>query len=309
MITYTTLDLIAGIKRNSHVPEAQVTFSDADLLAIADMAMRTQISPKISSVREGFWTTTKDYPLENSQSLQNFPIPGLALGNAIVEAKVLVNQNFLPLDRIEINELTSTNFTPRPNYGYYVEDNMLKVLPNGGITGSIRIWYNRMPSQLVLPLACAQINDVTGNVVTVDTLPSTMSTSTELDIVSQTPGFNVVLKDSAPLNIAGNILTFAEVSDQVKVGDYVCLSGQSCVVQCPLEWVEVLVQATTCKIYEAQGYLEKLKAAKVALTEIEANVLSLIGPRQIQKTKYVAGGGGVLGPNFRTWPYNVGRNQ
>lgn len=311
MVTFTTLDLIASIKRVAHVPQGNETFLPADFLALADMAMRTRISPKISSVREGYWTTYKDYPVENSQNTQYFAIPSLALGSAIVEAKIVNDQNFLPLDRIEINELTSVQFTPRPNYGYYVMDNILNLLPNGGITGSLRLWYNRMPSQLVLPTACGQITDInfaTGE-VTVGALPSTFTTSTEMDIVSQSPGFNVILKDSAPTSVVGNVLTFVEVPSRVQIGDWVCLSGQSCVIQAPIEWVECLVQATVVIIYEAQGYLTKRDEADKSLEKMMEGVLSLINPRQIQKTKFIAAGGGVLGPNFRTWPSNVGKNQ
>lgn len=309
MITYTTLDFIAAVKRVSHVPEAQDTFDSADFLALGDMAMRTMVSPKIVSVREGYWTTFIDYEVQNSEGTQEFAIPSLALGSSIVEAKLLVSMNYLPLDRIEINELTSQQFTPRPNYGYYVEDNILKLLPNGGINGQLRLWYNRMPSQLVLPTACGQIESIVGNDVTVTTLPSTFSVDMELDIVSQTPGFNVILKDSKPTAINNNTITFDVVPSRVAVGDYVCLSGQSCVVQSPLEWVEVLVQATVCKIYETQGYLEKLKAARAVLIEMETNVLSLISPRQIQKTKFIQAGGSVLSPNTRNWPWTTGRNQ
>lgn len=307
MITFTTDDLIAAIKRVAHVPEAQETLDSSDFLALADMAMRTHISPKIAGVREGYWTTYKDYELTNSLGPQEFAIPGLALGSALVEVKLLVSENYLPVDRIEINELIASTFTPRPNYGYYVEDNLLKFLPNGGVNGTLRVWYNRMPSQLDSVLDCAQITAITDNEVSVGTVPDTFTTDSELDIVSQTPGFNVSLKDTAPTSIVGTELTFPSLPAQVKVGDYICLSGHSCVVQCPIEWKEVLVQSTVCKIYESQGYLEKLKAAKASLEEIEKNVLSLISPRQIQKGKFIQAGGPVLGVRNVGWPYPIGR--
>lgn len=303
MITYTTDDLVTAVKGLAHVPQAQVTFQPVDLLRLADSAMRTIVSPKIVSVREGYWTTFKDYSLVASTSPLEIPIPSLALGSALIDVKLLVGDIYLPVDRIEISELVSQANSPRSKYGYWVEDNILKFLSNGNTNGTLRLWYNRMPSQLVVTTACGLISGVSGNNVTVSSLPSTFQLGVELDIVSGTPGFNVVLKDSAPTAINTTTLTFSTVSSRVKIGDYVCLSGQSCVVQAPIEWIAVLEQATACKIYESQGYLQKLAAADKTLKEQIANVISLINPRQIQKSKYISAGGQLLGVTGRKRPF------
>jgi hypothetical protein len=308
VITYTTSDLVTAVLGLAHIPEAQTTFQATDILRLADSAMRTLVSPKIVSVREGYWTTYQDYSISTSSDPIDVVIPALALGGAIVEVKLLVNNVYLPVDRLEISELTSTQFTPRPNYGYWIEDNVLKFLGNGGVTGTLRVWYNRMPSQLVQTSACGEITGISSNDVTVSGLPSTFMVGTELDIASAQPGFNVLLKDSAPTGINNSVITFTSVPSRVAVGDWVCLSGQSCVVQCPIEWVSVLEQAAVCKIYEAQGYLQKLAAAKASLKEMTDQVLTLIGPRQIQKTKFMQAGGPVLGVNRRKWPFAVGQD-
>jgi hypothetical protein len=306
MINYTTDDLVAGVKRLSHLPGAQTTFQPTDILALADSAMRTVVSPKLAGVREGYWTTYKDYTITSSSTPIDIAIPSLALGSAIIDAKVLIGNTFLPVDRIEISELVSNQFTPRPNYGYWVEDNVLKFLTNGGVTGTLRLWYNRMASQLVQLTACGQITVISGNDITVASLPSTFQLGVELDIASATPGFNVLMKDTAPTAINNTTLTFASVPSTAKVGDYVCLSGQACVVQCPIEWISVLEQATVCKMYEAQSMFQKLAAADRTLDKMIASTLSLVSPRQIQKTKMIAAGGQLLGASRRKWPFAVG---
>lgn len=309
MVTYTTTDLITGITRTAHIPLANETFQPAALLALSDTCMRTYVSPKVASVRENYWVTYKDFAISQDSSVNSFPIPPLALGGGIVDAKLLQSDYFLPLDRIEVSELYSTQFAPRSNYGYWVEDNLIKLLPNGGVTGDVRVWYQRMPSKLVPTNQCAQIASIAGLDVTVVSLPATFTTSTELDIVSSAPGFNVIKKDSAPTAINNLVLTFDEVPTEVKVGDWVCLQGESCVVQAPLEWVEVLVQAVAVKIYEIQGYLNKMKAASEDLKSMTEAALSLINPRQIEKTKFITAGGGVLGNTGGSWPRLVGRRQ
>lgn len=310
MINYTTLDLITAVQRIAHVPQAQVTFQPADFLALADSAMLTMIAPEIVSVREGYWTTHTDFPITNGTAVNQFAIPSLALGSALIEIKLLIGDTYLPIDRIEISELVSQIFTPRPNFGMWIEDNMINVLPNGGITGSARLWYSRMPSQLVLPTACAQITAISGDTLSIASLPLTFQTTTELDVVSSTPGFNVIVKDTLPLSLASNQIVFptGTVPSRTKVGDYVSLSGQSCVVQCPREWIACLEQATACKIYESQGYLQKLKAAEATFAKMVQKTLSLISPREVQKTKYIPAGGSVLGANRRRRIFPVGKN-
>lgn len=308
MVTYTTTDLLAAIKRVSHVPVADETFLNPALLALSDTEMRTFLSPKLAAVRENYWVTYKDCDLPSASEVNIVEIPSLSLGGGIIDAKLLVSENFLPLDRIEVSELTSTQFAPRPIYGYWIEDNLIKVLPNGGITGTMRVWYQRMPSKLVPTNQCAQVDSISGNDITVVSIPATFTLTTELDIVSAVPGFNVIKKDSAPTAINNLIITFDDVPSRVKVGDWICLSGESCVVQAPIEWVELLPQAVAVKIYEIQGYLTKRDKAKETLKGMVDQVLSIVNPRQVEKTKYITAGGGVLNAGSQR-QYLVGRRQ
>lgn len=304
MVTYTTTNLVTSIQRNSHAPAGNNTFAVADYLAIADMEMRTGVAPKISSCRENYWLTTGDQEIDNS--LNEYPIPSKALGSAIVDVKVQSGTNLIHLVRIEVSDLYSTQYSVLPAYGYYILDHTIRLVPQT-LTGLLKTWYYRIPSQLVPVTSCGQISAINGTVVTVSTIPSDFVGGGELDIVSQQPGFNVLLKDSEPTSIIGNDITFAALPESVQVGDYVCLSGQSCVVQCPLEWIEVLVQRATCKIYEIQGYEKKHAMAKKVLGDMEANALGLVSPRTIENPKVINGGGSLLVPQTRGWSLPVTR--
>jgi hypothetical protein len=103
----------------------------------------------------------------------------------------------------------------------------------------------------------------------------------------------------------GSDITFDDVPNQVAVGDWVCLSGQSCVVQCPLEWIEVLVQRTAVKIYEIQGYDKKHKMAKDIQDQMEMAAVGLVSPRTIESSKVISGGGSLLYPQTRGWKLPV----
>lgn len=296
MVTYTTTDLVNNIKNVAHIPVGNNTFTNAQLLSLGDMQMRTFLQPKIASCRENYWLTSKDYE-ENDDNA--YAIPSKAQGSALVDMKIRQGNSYIDLIRVEVGDLVSDQYSPLPAYAYYIEDFKAKLLNN--ISGTRVIWYYRIPSKLVATSACAQITDVDGDEVTVSSLPSTFVGGGEVDIVSQQPGFNVLLKDSEP-SIAGSVLTFDEdVPSDVQVGDYVCLSGQSCVIQAPLEWIEVLVQLITVKIYEIQGYDTKFKASKSVLDEMIENAMGLVSPRTVESPKVIMAGGSLLGVRGTSW--------
>lgn len=300
MLTYTTSDLVQAIVNNSHIPESNRTFNPTEILALADREMRTRVEPHIASTRENYWLTTTDIPIN---SLNEYPIPSLAQGGGLVDIKVATGSLFIPLIRLDLSEVYSDQYSTMPSYGFYIEDGIVRLMPNNALSGHARMWYYRIPSKLVPVSACAQISDIdteTGE-VTVASLPVGYSTSTELDVVAANPGFNVLMKDTKPTNVAGNVLTFESLSPRLKVGDYVCLSGQSCVVQAPMEWVEVLVQAVTCRIYEIQGYDKKLATASKALKDMEDRTLGLVSPRVKDQVKVIKAGGSLLGTVPNNW--------
>lgn len=297
MVTYTTTDLVAGIQRVAHVPQGNNTFSFNDFLALADREMRTGVAPRIANCRENYWMTTTNYDVSSDNK---YPIPHLALGQSVVDMKVLTGTNYIHLARIEVSDLYSTNYTTAPAYCYWIEDQNLRIIPSS-LAGTRVMWYYRIPSQLVATSACGQITAISGNTVTVSSLPSAFVGGGELDIVGQQPGFNVLLKDDEPISIIGNDILFDSVPSQVSVGDWVCLSGQSCVVQCPLEWIEVLVQRVACAIYEIQGYTTKLKVAKETLAMMMASATDLVSPRTIESEKFIFSGGSLLYPQNMGW--------
>lgn len=302
MVTFTTADLITSIKRVTHVAQGNSTFSAADFLAIADTEMRTRVAPKIASCRENYWLTTQDQAVDSDRN--EYPLPSKALGSAIVDAMVRSGTNLIHLSRVEASDLYSTQYSTRPAYCYYIEDFILKLIPNN-ISGTVVMWYYRIPSQLVPVEDCAQITAIAGSTVTVNAVPSDFASLPEMDIVSQQPGFNVLKKDSSPVQISGSDIEFDELPETVAVGDYVCLSGQSCVVQCPLEWIECLVEATAVKIYEIQGYEKKHDSAKKTLAEMEQMAMSLVSPRTIENAKVISGGGSLLCPQTIGWKLPV----
>lgn len=302
MVTYTTENFVTAVKRVGHIPVGNSTFTNADILAIGDTELRTRVAPKIASCRENYWLSSSAQDVDSDNN--NYQIPSKALGSSIVDVMVRSGSNLIHLSRIEVSDRYSEQYSVRPAYCYWIEDSTIHLSPNN-ISGEVVIYYYRVPSQLTAVENCAQITAITGSTVTVSAVPSTFSTLPEMDIVSQQPGFNVLKKDSEPASIVSSDIEFDELPDTVAVGDYVCLSGQSCVVQCPLEWIECLVQATAVKIYEIQGYEKKHAGALKTLEQMEAMAMSLVSPRTIESSKIISGGGSLLCPQTIGWKLPV----
>ena len=80
-MAYTTTDLLAAIKRRAQLPDANGALTDADILALATPAMRTQIQPLIRSVREDYAVVSEVQTVVADQ--QQYPIPSRAEGGSV----------------------------------------------------------------------------------------------------------------------------------------------------------------------------------------------------------------------------------
>jgi hypothetical protein len=78
-------------------------------------------------------------------------------------------------------------------------------------------------------------------------LPTTITTSTPVDFVQNDGPYDILEIDQTITNISGTTLTFAALPDDLAVGDWICLAGQSPVLIAPRELQPLLVQATLHK--------------------------------------------------------------
>lgn len=297
---YNTDTFVDQVRNVAHVPQGNNTFSFNQFLQLGDMQMRTLVAPKIAACRENYWLTTVEYP--TVPAINKYAIPSKAQGSAIVDVKVNIGVNFVHLVRLEVSDLYSEQYSAIGGYGYYLEDQYVRLIPTT-LTGLVTMWYYRIPSKLVATTACARITaiDFGTSTVTVGTVPSSfIGADIEFDIVSAKPGFNVLKKDSLA-TINSPDITFDALPVDLKVGDYVCLAGESCVIQCPLEWYETLVQAVVVKIYEIQGYERKMALAAAVLKDMVDNTTNLVSPRTVSNAKVIYGGGSLLFPKGQTW--------
>jgi len=272
--SYTTSDLISLIKLLAHVPQGNLTFTPANILTLADLELRTSIAKQLKDADEGYFQTVLEY---NQDDSGEYRIPGSAIAATAYSIQIRNGQALWPVSRQEVAEMTTTTFPSTGNWTYFIRSNTLVMLP-AQFSGVLRITYERRPSKLVPLTSCGLISAINGQVITVGSVPSGWVVGDSIDLQAAQPQFDI-LGNCEITDITGTDITLDGDLGDLAVGDYLCLEDQTCVPQVPVEFHQLLAQRVVCKIYELQGYLDKMKAAQAKLKEMEDALTALITPR------------------------------
>jgi hypothetical protein len=175
--------------------------------------------------------------------------------------------------------------------------------------GSPRFWYIIRTSELIQTSAAGQITAINGAVITVSSLPSTIVTGVTVDACGDQPPFNILGTEEVT-DVSGTDVTLENAVTGLAVGDWLALEGQTPIPQIPVEFRLILAQRIVCKIYELQGYLDKLAAAQKKLKEYEDDLTDLITPRVSTKSKVInpVNGGFLSGNQNKITNFPAARN-
>lgn len=272
--TYTTSDLVNLIKLFGHVPQGNATFTAAKLLALADTELRTAITKLLKASNEGFFQTVVDYEQDDSGV---YDVPSDAVASTTYSLQIVNGQAIWPVSRQEVSEMTTTTMPSVGNWAFFIRGNKIHVLPTD-FDGVLRVTYERRPSKLVATSAAAQVSSVAGQVVTVASVPSSWINGYSVDLQMAQPQFDVIGTREIT-DITGTNITLTGDLTGLAEGDFLCLEGQTCVPQVPVEFHSLLAQRVVVRIYRLQGYLDKAKAAEAELARMEADLTAMITPR------------------------------
>lgn len=240
-----TPNLIESIKLRGSFPTANDLFSNQDYLNILNDEILNTIVPIINKVNEEYFLTYKTYSIVARQ--EAYKIPARAIASTLRDVQLVDSTGSVKsLPRLYEEDRTSLNNGPQ---GYYLKSNSVLISPTPTQSiGTLRLAYTRRPSKLVLPEACAQVTSILGNSVTVASVPSTMTNNTLIDFIQATGHYDVLDMDVAIVGVSGTTIDFTALPNDLSVGDYICLAGESPVPGVPEELVPTLVQAglTTC---------------------------------------------------------------
>lgn len=281
MAGFTASTLITSIRRRASIPSTSASGSaDSDLLAIATEEIQLHLTADLLKVREEYFARDQDTTIGSSTS---FRVPKRAIGGKLRYVQLLDSDGdvIATLTRLEPERLEDFDSTVSV-FGFYLKGNHVHLVGETSNATSIRLGYFVRPSALTNTAAeYKAITVVAGNVVTA--AAHGFSTTSVLDIVKGTPGFEHALIDTSPSATDTNTITFGSGTGLtglgVEVGDYVCTAEKSFVPQIPAEFHPILAQRVAVKYLEAEGDRDGLQLAQAKLGEMEKAAGLLVTPR------------------------------
>lgn len=262
------------------------------MVSLLDDELRSTIIPVITSVREEFWVKTQDTPINGSAS---YTIPSNAAGG-ILRDVVFVDTagNEIDLQQLSPAHIKATfpfgYQLPLYTFGYYWKNDQIVPYPQQAqnATGyTLRMKPIRRPNDLTLSTNCGQITLIVGNVITLNSVPSSWTTSTTFDIIQNAPQFTAIAEAATITLIAGSSLTLTTVPTGLAVGMWVCPTTTSCIPQIPYEGFGLLIEAAICAMAASMGDSQGYGLHEKMMLKYRQDFINLITPRSQLGTKKV----------------------
>lgn len=251
---------------------------------MADEEMSMTMAPIVRNASSEFWVAHTDQAIVSGTA--SYRIPARAMGGSLRDVTFVndsgseVSLPQLPMEEA-IRFRNSSSGWWQSGMAFFMEGDKITLLPSPTqAAGYLRMYYVRRPNRLVAVSAAATITSVASNVYTASGgVPSTMSTTTALDLVDASPNFDWLTVDNTPTGKTGTTITFASAVSEAVAGDYICLANESCVLQLPVELQPILVNAVVVRVLEALGDREGMVAAELKLQRQSEVIVSLLTPR------------------------------
>jgi hypothetical protein len=280
---FTTTRFLEQVQRRSFQPVNQCVFSEQEMLDMATEEYSTLIYPRVIKCVEDYGVTYLDQAFVDNQN--EYLFPERCFNSILREIKFGYNSRLEDPNRIEIEQIRDDS-TGRP-HAFYFRNNKVVVYPKPlGASGYLRQYYYIKPGHLVVTSESALITNISGLDVTVSSLPSTWQVGDLVDFVSKSRDHAYVGIDFTIDAINANVLTFLDLPDDLIVGDYIALAGQSPLVQGPYLFRSVLAQATAAAVLEYAGRpgAEEARAKANAMLDIAIDNFT---PRVLGEERYL----------------------
>lgn len=307
---YSTVQLIANIKRRCAVPTSQLTYTDEDFSLLANDELQGEVVPLLMSTREEYFVDFIDIPVVGNE----LEIPEYAIGEKLRTVAIVSPGSpltLINLPRIDLDVVAGIGFS---NYwtlaGFYVQGNKLMLYPSTSVpqNTTIRLYYYKRTLVLATPSTYGQVKsiDPDTSTVTLTYLPPEWVTDTVLNSVSSTAPFSAtntaltVVMTSSPSLILDTV-------EGIAVGDYISMQGYSAVPQILIEAHAYLAQLTAVKCLEGLGATSGMQAAQAKADRLQQKMLVMISQRVDGSVKKIVNPNGGLRMNAGLWRNGTGR--
>lgn len=288
--TISSTKLLKSIKTRCMVPSAQITFSDEDLLDLANEEMLIGLVPTILQMKDEYLVYKEIVPLEVGK--MKYTIPERALGSKLREVSFTDGTNEFEMTQVNPDEKYIGIGLSR-QFGFmrqfYIQGSDVvpypEIKPGELVVGKLNMYYYMRPNYLVKDTAVAtikSINRLTGE-IQVSNLPSTYTIDSTYDFIRVRSPHSILKIDVTPTNINTSTKTITfnleDIPEDLIIGDIVPLAGESSIPNIPTELHAILAQRVACRILEAIGDSTSLQNAMNKLQEMEGKAGILLDNR------------------------------
>lgn len=269
-----TTDLLSKVKLKAALPEGRL--EDSEILELAYDALLSELVPLIVSMRTEYYVKS-----QVSEAVEITPIASRALGLALREVKLISGNAIRDLFLSNLEDVTTTQ-TGTPE-SFYLENNSIVLYPPPASSADqIKQSFFFRPNKLVTTdetATIAAIDRDTGILTVVP--PASWSTSNTFDLVSALPGHDVLNWDIVVTSVSETEITIdpSDIPSSLRVGDSLCLAGESPYAQIPDEAFNLLAQLTICDCLEEMGALQELQAAQAKVEKLKSSLASILSNR------------------------------
>lgn len=295
---YATEQLVENIKLRCMVPRSQLTFSDENIVQLANDELQTEVVPLVMSTREEYFV--EEYDLA-SPADGVIDIPAGAVG-AKLRSVCYVQQGsplvLINLPRIDLDVVSGVGFWNWNTLaGFYVQGNSIILYPNTSVPVNtpMRLYFYRRTLVLADVENYGQVISVDSNTNTIqlDSVPSSWQVGSVLNAVSSVPNFKTVNPEIEITAISSPSIIVDNVAD-ISVGDYISAEGYSAIPQIPVEAHAYLSQLTAVKLLESLGDRPGMEVAQAKAEKLKQNLLTMISQRVDGSVKKVMNASGGL---------------
>jgi hypothetical protein len=283
---YDSTTFINAVKRQAAIPTYQGTFTDDDILQLANEEIDISVVPSITEVHEDYFLASLEIDL--IPGVVSYDIPYRASGNKLRDVAFKdANSNIYEMKRVPVEYLSDYRFGNAVRSiaeFYYVQNNQITLLPGiENANGKLLFFYYFRPNRLVQNKEAGVITaiDTVLFTVTLDNLPPTFTNGVTIDMVQERNPHKTIDFD-LPITAVNNTtktLTFASLPSTLRVGDHVALSEQTIIPQIPSEIHPMLVERVVFRIMAAQGDAQGMQASSGKLAEMEVKAGKILDNR------------------------------
>jgi hypothetical protein len=258
-IDYTTTRLIEQVRNRGMIPNGARTFSDQNVVDLANEALQSYIAPKLIKINEGYFIKHEDFSV--SSGTDTFSLPTQAFTGRVKDVQRLVGETYLSLNRNEEERRGWDAPTGDPT-SFLLRGNTIVLCPTPTSDETIRVFYYRRPNELILEADADELTTVTDNgtyyVTNVDYVAG------NYDIVKANGMFDWAVFNLTAANVTSKVAFLkADCEGVPAVGDFLCATGQSPIPQMPPELRVLLFERTKFECLNALGD-PKFMAVEVA---------------------------------------------